>query len=346
MPGLISYSAIAAKIRAMDAKLLSDDDFRQLLSSPDVPSFAALLRQKPSYAPVFGDLNLTDLHRGEIEPLLRGSILHDYTKLYRFADARQKQFLRLYFIRYEVYLLKMCLTSLFDQRDSAARVSAFSGYFQKYSRLPVAELAKAEDLNAFLKSLEGTGYDLALAPLSKKADAGLFDYQFALDQYGFVSMWKKHSELSSLLERRQLTRILGSKFDMLNMIWIYRAKAYFRMSPADIYALVLPIYTNISKEDIRSMVECDTIDDLEKLFAKSWYAKHFQAFSVQKMEADYTRILKSLLQKESRQSPYSAVIMYQYLYRKEHEVDRLIIAMECVRYQISYSEAAEYLSVR
>lgn len=346
MPGLISYSAIAAKIRAMDARLLSDDDFRNLLSSPDVPSFAALLRQKPSYAPVFGDLNLAGLHRGEIEPLLRKSILHDYTKLYRFADADQKQFLRLYFIRYEVYFLKMCLTGLFDRRDSAVDVSVFSTYFRKYSSLPVKELAEAADLKAFQKGLAGTGYDQALAPLSNKPDAGLFDYQFALDQYGFVSMWKKHSELSSPLERRQLTKVLGSKFDMLNMIWIYRAKAYFKMSSADIYALVLPIYTHISKEDIRSMVECDTIDELEKLFARSWYARHFQGFSIQKMEADYTRILKSLLQKESRQSPYSAVIMYQYLYRKEHEVDRLTIAMECVRYQISRSEAEEYLAVR
>ncbi|MEE0955439.1 MAG: V-type ATPase subunit [Eubacterium sp.] len=346
MPGLISYSALAAKIRAMDAKLLTESDFRELLSCPDVPSFASLLRQKPSYAPIFGDLNPNSLHRGDIEPLLRQSIFLDYTKLYRFADAKQREFLRLYFIRYEVHLLKMCLTKLFDQHGTGSDVSFFSEYYQKYSRLPAKELAEAPDLKTFLKALERTGYDQALAPLSAKPDASLFDYQFALDQYGFVSMWKKHSALSSPVERRQLTRILGSKFDMLNIIWIYRAKTYYKMSRSDIYALVLPIYSHISKDDIRALVECDTKDDLERLISHSWYARHFRGFSIQKMEADYTRIQKLLLKKESRQSPYSAVIMYQYLYRKEHEVDRLIIAMECVRYQVPSTEAEEYLANR
>ena len=32
----------------------------------------------------------------------------------------------------------------------------------------------------------------------------------------------------------------GSKIDLLNLQWIYRAKKYYNMKPADIYLLLMP----------------------------------------------------------------------------------------------------------
>ena len=47
---------------------------------------------------------------------------------------------------------------------------------------------------------------------------------------------------------------------------------------------------------------------------------------------------------ESRQDPYSVATIYSYLYHKEHEVNRLIIALECVRYRISADEAMQHIA--
>ncbi len=49
----------------------------------------------------------------------------------------------------------------------------------------------------------------------------------------------------------------------------------------------------------------------------------------------YAAIMKHILSSESRQDPYSVATIYSYLYHKEHEVNRLIIALECVFVTVS-----------
>lgn len=54
-------------------------------------------------------------------------------------------------------------------------------------------------------------------------------------------------------------------------------------------------------------------------------------------------MLRTTLEKEARKDPYSVAILYSYLYHKEHEVNRLTIAIECVRYGIPAEEAIRYI---
>lgn len=58
----------------------------------------------------------------------------------------------------------------------------------------------------------------------------------------------------------------------------------------------------------------------------------------------YVYVLKHILLKESQQHPYSAATIYSYLYRKEHEINRLIIALECIRYGLPADETMSYIS--
>ena len=54
-------------------------------------------------------------------------------------------------------------------------------------------------------------------------------------------------------------------------------------------------------------------------------------------------MLRSTLEKEARRDPYSVAMLYSYMYHKEHEVNRLTIAIECVRYGVAPAEAIEYI---
>ena len=48
----------------------------------------------------------------------------------------------------------------------------------------------------------------------------------------------------------------GSKIDLLNLQWIYRAKKYYNMKPADIYLLLIPIHYKLSTDQVKEMVRC------------------------------------------------------------------------------------------
>lgn len=86
------------------------------------------------------------------------------------------------------------------------------------------------------------------------------------------------------------------------------------------------------------------MEAFQQLIQQTYYAKHFEQFSTETMESMYAQIMKHILSLASRNNPYSLATVYSYLYHKDHEINRLIIALECVRYGISPDEAMQYVA--
>lgn len=62
--GLLAYSGITTKVRAMESRLLKPEQFQQMAELEDVRSAADYLKGQPAYAEVFDGLDDTRLHRG------------------------------------------------------------------------------------------------------------------------------------------------------------------------------------------------------------------------------------------------------------------------------------------
>ena len=136
MSGLLSYSGLTTKIRAMQSHLLNDQNFREIVELESVPQAVSYLKQHKGYEDLFEGYNEADLHRGQIEKMLRLTVYRDFSKLYRFANVEQRKFLALYFKRYEVSVIKECLNTVFDHRDVVLNLSIFDRK-QKRPRLKI-----------------------------------------------------------------------------------------------------------------------------------------------------------------------------------------------------------------
>lgn len=343
MSGLLSYSGLSTKIRAMQSYFFTDRDYREFSELPSVTQAVSYLKQRPAYSNIFADYDENSLHRGQIEKLLRFSIYMDFAKLYQFSDAEQRKFLKLYFRRYEVILIKTCLNNIFDHRQITLDYSLFREFFRKHSQLNMPILIASTTVEEFVSNLKGTEYYEALRRLAPLEHPTLFDYEMAIDLYYFGTIWKKKDKLFHKRDLAELTRAYGHKFDLLNLQWIYRSKRYYHMSNTDIYALLIPVRYKISTSEIRNLVEADTMDTFEQLIAKTYYGKRYQGFTMDTMEEMYAKIMKYVLSSDAKQDPYSVSVIYSYLYHKEHEVNRLIIALECIRYQIPPDEAMQHI---
>ena len=64
---------------------------------------------------------------------------------------------------------------------------------------------------------------------------------------------------------------------MLNIQWIYRAKKYFNLSPADIYALLIPIQYKISTVRFWLKSKCFAYDVFSTAF---WNASRSDASTI------------------------------------------------------------------
>lgn len=92
MGNLLEYSGIITKLRAMEARLLTDEQFEEIAALTSVTELVSYLNAHSSYQDVLQDMNEAMLHRGNIEKVLILSLYHDYTKIYCSAVRNRESF--------------------------------------------------------------------------------------------------------------------------------------------------------------------------------------------------------------------------------------------------------------
>ena len=248
MGKLLSYSGISTKIRAMQSKLITEDQIQEMLQFTSTSHAAAWLKRTPEYSKTWASLDENSLHRGQIEKLLKASIFDDFSKIYQFASSEQRKFLDLYSRRYEIRVLKELMTNLFDHRDTdPVDLSPYREFFRRHSNLDLDALTACKTMDEFINALKGNEFYSPLSQIQNHDTALLFDYGMALDLYYFSLIWKVRRKLFSGKDLEQITNAYGEKFDMLNLQFIFRSKRYFSMAPADIYALLIPMNYKLKK---------------------------------------------------------------------------------------------------
>ncbi len=84
-------------------------------------------------------------------------------------------------------------------------------------------------------------------------------------------------------------------------------------------------------------------EEFRRILDTTYYKKRFPELSPEKLEELYNLNLKTILETESRKYPHSVIMIYSYFYHKEHEVNRLTTAVECVRYGLAPAQILEYI---
>ena len=342
MGNVMTYSGIVTKVRAMQAKLLTDQDYKNIAALPNVPQAIEYLKGKPAYAEYMNRLDSSLYHRSHVEKVLYQSLYDDWAKMFRFAGMEQKKFLKIYWKRYEVDLINYCLRIVFNHYDRPFDLDYKKEFFDRYSQLSIDKLITSTTVEELVDNLKDTEYYEPLNKLKESGNASLFDYDLALDLYYFQALWSKQRRNLKKQELEIFKRDYGTKIDLLNIQWIYRAKKYFSLSPPDIYALLIPIQYKISTGLVKEMVEAPTLEEFQNAVQKTSYARHYdfgQNLTVEKMYADY---LYYLYTTDRRRNPYSIASINTYLFMKEEEIKKLTTVIECVRYGVSSDEIMEY----
>ena len=154
MGSLISYSGISTKVKAMERFRIRPEQFEAMADLGSVPEAVQFLRSNPSYEKAFSKASEDELHRGKIEQLLNLSKYHDFAKLYRFANVGQRRFLDLYFMHYEIDILKTCLRNAAGNRESAQDLSGFKEFFDKHSDMDLVQLSQCRSIEDVIRGLK------------------------------------------------------------------------------------------------------------------------------------------------------------------------------------------------
>ena len=255
MGNLLEYSGIVTKTRAMEAKLLTPAQFEEIASLHNVPEVVEYLKKETAYADILEELAPEQLHRGSIEKILTRSLYRDYAKLYRFCGQKQRKLMKLRLKSYEIELINYCLRIVINHYQKPFDLDYKRPFFDRYSQISIEKLITSRTTDELIETLKDTEYYEPLKKLKDSPSVTLYDYDLALNLYYFTTLWKARKKVLKKEDKELYQRDCGTQIDLLNMQWIYRAKKYFNMKPADIYQLILPIHYRLSTDQIKGMVE-------------------------------------------------------------------------------------------
>lgn len=343
MGNVMTYSGITVKIRAMQAKLLKDGDYEQIASMRSVPEVTEFLKEKPAYEKYLEEMDSTLYHRGNVEKILYQSLFDDYSRIFRFGGPQQKQFLKTYWKRYEVDVINYCLRIVFNHYQIPFDLDYKKEYFDRYSQISIDALVTSKNVEQLVDNLAGTEYYEPLKKIREMETATLFDYDMALELYYFTTLWKRQKRVLKGKELKLYARDCGTKIDLLNLQWVYRAKKYYHMLPPDIYSLTIPIHYRLSVKEYKTLVETPSLEEFLRQAENTWYARKYDFGDGRTMEQTYKDCLRHLYLADRRKNPYSVASIYTYLYLKEEEIDKLTTALECIRYGLPRSETLAYM---
>lgn len=344
---LMTYSGMSAKIKAMKGRLLKEEDYYTISSMQSVSEFLSWLRETSAYNKVFARVP-DALHRVEIEKLLQLALYDDYTRIYTFAAPGQRTFLKAYFKRYEVQIIKAFLHLIFDHRDITFDTSLIPEHFAGQAAVDIHRLSRCRDSAQFIEALKGSDYYPLLSPLKDVKDASLFDYELALDIYFFRYLWKLKDKVLKSGELAQITKIYGTQIDLLNILWIYRSKRFYKIDSTQMYTDLIPIHYRLNIPFIKRLIESETLTQFKELLGKSFYGRTLLTLEQSEASDDglflmYQSIMKKLRRTAARKYPYSLAIIDEYLFLREEEIRRLTTAMECIRYGLDATQILKHV---
>ena len=337
MGSLITYSGIATKVKAMERWRIKDGQFEEMASLESVPEAVDYLRRFLPYREIFDELEEKDMHRASIEQRLNLSQYRDFAKLYKFANMNQRRFLDLYFMHYEISIIKTCLRNAVGHREQRQDLSMFRDFFERHSSIDLILLSQSGSMAQFVGNLKGSPYHEPLSRMLEDGRASLPACETALDMLYFRTMWKIKDKYLSKEERKILAQCFGTRMDMLNLEWICRSKKFYQLSPGEIYAMLIPIQLHLTKGEINKMAEAETLPQLYELIRASWYGKLDVIRQSEEPDLDHLtfEIIDRIYQTTRRNDPYSIAILNSYLYFKEREIAHIINTIEKIRYGLA-----------
>lgn len=343
MSDLLSYSGIITKVKAMEARIITNKDYETIANLDSTADFVTFLKNHPGYRDIFNGMDEHSSHRAQIEGIFIHSLYHDFTKIYRFANLKQRAGLDLLFFRYEVNILKTCIKLVHD-KSRENNLSMFEDFFNGHSKINIIALAASKSMEEYIGNLKGTEYyNLLMKVQNNNSNATSFDYEMQLDIYHFTKSWKMKEKLLDGDNLKAMTHSLGTEIDLLNIMWLFRSKIFFNVQSQDSFTYVIPITYKLSKEKLFRLMETGSVDEFISILKTTYYEKICNSLMDGSSEQTHKKIIAKINKDNKSFYPTSMAPVNFYLYHKICEVDRLTTALECIRYKLDPQDTLKYI---
>lgn len=329
-----NYTAVAAKIKAIEAKCLTENDFEELLQKATVNEIYSYLVNNTAYADVLSGLSPSEIHRTEIEKSLCREMMKEFGRIYSFMDISRKCMLEYWFSHYEIEFLKRGLRHLYNKEtnDWLEGSTELGEFFAGHTKMNCELIKTAKSIDEFIEACKDTPYGSVLER-SKNLESDYFNIASMMDSYYYTRAWKAKDKYLDGEDRKLFADIFGIEIDMENILCIYRSKKYFNIPSERIVGYLIPVRHRLQPDVLKKMVQAQNAQEVIRLTEETPYKNLFGKvddgfFPEENMNAIYYKSAKSMLSNK----PESMAAIYAYFELKEVEISLVTTIIESIRY--------------
>lgn len=319
--------ALNAKILKMYSDFLVYEDFVNMAEGDSVRFCLTYLKEKK-----FPNIDsFSDIY--EIEEFLENYRRSQIKKLQGFLPGKYSDFIKAYMEREKVEKIVKILRSLRMNKEPRVEKLVING-----RNIPFKE----ESFESFIDNLKDTPYyDYMKNYKSSRDEDSLFSIEMNLDKYYYRNLTESIKSLSKA-DRDEFKKIFGVKIDLLNIIWIYRAKKYYDISPEEIFNFTI-FGGNYNSEKLLHLSYIEE-EEFEEEIKKSKYSVLFADGRVIRTGRTSKKLMYSIANKNFRRTDGIGKFM-GFLILLDSEIANIERILEATRFGLSKEEKLKYMIV-
>lgn len=345
MNSVVRYSAINTKIRALEGKMLTDKQYRELMECKSYREAILYLKNETSYAEAFKGYDTEKINRDFLEFILKRNYINGFAKLSNYLVGDYKKFLKIFLMRFEIEDLKVIIRGKYIGK-STEKIREHLIYKGRLNYVDYEKIIDAKSVEDVVQRLKSTPYYNHLSPVVPYVKAeGLFRVEMALD-FAYFSSVRKFVDKISKEDRAEIKKTIGIEADLLNIQWIFRGKIYYNLPPEILFNYTIYDGYKLKSSDIKELCYVKDQEQFYEVLNKFKYRDIFiRGKDEYLMEKNVIAYLKGIFQKSKRENKLNISFLLSYIKLVIIEVRNIISIVENKRYNIEKQEAIKYVSI-
>ncbi len=336
-----AYYAINTKIYARRKTLLSQKEWEKLAESPSVTQVIEFLKKRPGYKEIINSYKAEELHRTDLEVILDRYLVKEIEAMLHYFSGSYKEFFKAVLMEYEISDLLLLLRSI-SRNESIEDMERLFIHSERYALANFNHLVGCKSVTQFIDALKGTLYYEVLKTLTQE-DA--LKREFHMEMKLYVLLYKQMMEKAAKLtpaDQEIANKLVGTKADLINIQWIYRAIKYYDVSSEEILVYCLPVGNKITYKKRKELVYAKNLQEIRSLATKYLSYPIFEEVRDTFLDKRMNKyIYDYALKVDDNNQSISTSLAYLYILYIEKE--DLIALTEGIRYTLPENELKEYL---
>lgn len=333
MVNSLKYPNLIAKLKGMNAKNLNSKDFEELLKQNNIVSINSILKTKSYHLKNLDD----NSSREEIENELDNILIDDIEKIEKYLSNKDKEILFNCVLDYEIKVFMDILKKIKYGKIEQNKIDNINKWTSKiFNKLQgIARVNNINEIKIYSKKTAFENIINSFLDTNNIEESNLFLLEMQLDKFYFENLFNNLNTESS-------KKLIGTKIDLENIIWIYRMKKYYNMPEEEIKKYIIEVDYNL--KCLNELIAIDDYKQIIEFLKKTKYKEIFETEN-ENLEILIRKYMYNQYKKTFRQAKYDISTIISYLGMDKNQIENIINIVGGVEYKIDKQKIQEKIII-